>query len=857
MSDKIGITIEVDTAGAVEAVKRVSKETKKLGDDAEKAARQKEQADKRAADAAAKEAEKASAEQIASSKRAADAQERDIQRVIEKFERSQLAQQKARLRQQDALKQSSIDDAASSAHRLLSTIGGASGNSQLSLFGEALGSIGVTALAVSAPILGIGAAFAGMAIHSAEATLEVKRLAQLTGTSVSFLSSMEMVAAKAQVSQSDMATSLEFLNEKIGQSPAFFDKFGFSVKNSDGSIRSTQAVLVDFLKYLDGFATSSERAAAAQEVFGRSAKHILPILDMGSASVQRMISDADKSGQAVTTNSVQIASAWKQAKDELSHSFEALARGVGDVLLPVLASIVNGFTAIIDAVRKSGSAVGNFIYDTTHTGYTPAVDTRANRQVSLTADDLKGLENPIQLPYTAISLKNSDIAKNNRVDDARERFMAQVTPGLGMSTGDLRAKAISSMDSVQAFSARLTERGGDELDYKKYDLDKAHSESMLAALTQRISLTGALNKELVTVQSTQIGASNTEKALAQQKAATMELLKAEPDLQSKAADAYAELAKAKVDAAQLDRRREIDLQADLVQAQKKGFDYKSTLIMQERKLRYEADKEAITLSEQRANAEIAMAQKAHEMQVKAEDVKASALANQMKKDEEFGGGFGPFSAVGLVKSKNDIDKASSHDEFRTEEGKKKIESFRLDTQKKMDQMANAIGSTVGSSIMGLIKGTETLGDVFKGVLESMLQQLIAFVASGIVKTFLTMFTTGGISGGGGIAKIFGFADGGYVTGGVPGKDSVPAMLMPGEYVLPAKVVSAMTSRGTTPDNSAVVSSSPVRPGSAGSNVTVNHNVQMLGPMDQSSFQRMYRDNINPSLKRLRKQGVIA
>ncbi len=55
-------------------------------------------------------------------------------------------------------------------------------------------------------------------------------------------------------------------------------------------------------------------------------------------------------------------------------------------------------------------------------------------------------------------------------------------------------------------------------------------------------------------------------------------------------------------------------------------------------------------------------------------------------------------------------------------------------------------------------------------------------------------STGGGGGGGGILAglpLPGLAEGGGITGGTPGRDSVPAMLMPGEYVLTSADVSRM------------------------------------------------------------------
>jgi hypothetical protein len=62
------------------------------------------------------------------------------------------------------------------------------------------------------------------------------------------------------------------------------------------------------------------------------------------------------------------------------------------------------------------------------------------------------------------------------------------------------------------------------------------------------------------------------------------------------------------------------------------------------------------------------------------------------------------------------------------------------------------------------------------------------------------------------------AEGGLVTGGIVGQDSVPAMMMPGEYVVPAAQVRQNVAAGRAPDDSG-----SARGGSGGRGVTVVNN----------------------------------
>lgn len=104
------------------------------------------------------------------------------------------------------------------------------------------------------------------------------------------------------------------------------------------------------------------------------------------------------------------------------------------------------------------------------------------------------------------------------------------------------------------------------------------------------------------------------------------------------------------------------------------------------------------------------------------------------------------------------------------------------------------------------------------------------------------------------------AEGGLITGGTPGRDSVPAMLMPGELVLPVPVVRSiaktmgMSSGGQVAplhlQGGGVVSPaaqvSPVAP------VTIQF--QSLIPPDRTEFARIQRDVVLPTTRQLRRLG---
>lgn len=95
------------------------------------------------------------------------------------------------------------------------------------------------------------------------------------------------------------------------------------------------------------------------------------------------------------------------------------------------------------------------------------------------------------------------------------------------------------------------------------------------------------------------------------------------------------------------------------------------------------------------------------------------------------------------------------------------------------------------------------------------------------------------------------ATGGLVLGGAAGLDSVPAMLMPGEFVVPAAQVRQNVAAGRAPDDSGA---SGGRGG--GGAVNINVSQQSFVPGTKADFQRSVREAVLPAIRQLARQGLL-
>lgn len=116
----------------------------------------------------------------------------------------------------------------------------------------------------------------------------------------------------------------------------------------------------------------------------------------------------------------------------------------------------------------------------------------------------------------------------------------------------------------------------------------------------------------------------------------------------------------------------------------------------------------------------------------------------------------------------------------------------------VNALANVADAFAGAFVDALFSGQNALaafGKAFKQWAAEVISQLVAVIAkAAILAGIFSIFGLGGGGGfGGAFKKIIGFASGGVVGGGIAGRDSVPALLAPGEIVLPKDVAGGFRS----------------------------------------------------------------
>jgi DNA-binding phage protein len=186
-----------------------------------------------------------------------------------------------------------------------------------------------------------GATAAALALKSAiDRADELSKAAQKIGISTEALSALSYAAELADVELSELQAGLarltKFQSEAAKgteQNIALFEALGISFRNVDGTLRNTEEVFRDFADVFQALPDGASKTALALDVFGRSGANLIPLMNGGAASLDRLEEEARTLGILLNDQT-------GKAAEEFNDNLTRLQKVVGGVALQVAADLL-------------------------------------------------------------------------------------------------------------------------------------------------------------------------------------------------------------------------------------------------------------------------------------------------------------------------------------------------------------------------------------------------------------------------------------------------------------------------------------------------------------------------------------
>ena len=193
---------------------------------------------------------------------------------------------------------------------------------------------------------------------TAAARDELWDMSQRVGLSVEFLSSLQLAAKKSGTSIEELGMGFGLASRKIvdaatkgGEIKKLFDSLGISVKDSAGNVRNLDEVLLDVADVFSKMPDGAVKTALALDIFGRSGKAMIPLLNLGRDGLKAQMEEAKRLGLVLSTETAKAADNFMDQQQEMKSVIGATGRAVAEVLIPPLTVFMKRVTEAVLKIK--------------------------------------------------------------------------------------------------------------------------------------------------------------------------------------------------------------------------------------------------------------------------------------------------------------------------------------------------------------------------------------------------------------------------------------------------------------------------------------------------------------------------
>ena len=376
MADKIqGITVEIggDTTGLSAALKEINKESAAISKelkDVEKLLKldpgntellaQKQELLAKQADLAAKRVEAVSQAQEQVNKMVAGGEIDKGSEEYRKFER-QVASAETSLKQaEDAQKEFTDQKNAEKLEKL---------KAGFEAFGDAV-RITVEAVAAvgAAVVAGVAQGAKAIADATTEAAVYADDIATLstqtgiaTDTLQAYKYTSELVDVSLDTLTGSMSKNFAAMQKAANgdeKATAAYERLGVAVTDAEGKLRNQEETYWELIDALGQVEDETERDALAMQIFGKSAKELNPLIELGSDALGEMMDKAYDAGAVLSEDTLSSLLGVSDAMEIMKSNADAVKNNLGATLMTEVyqgaANVEQAFGAMIATVANGG-----------------------------------------------------------------------------------------------------------------------------------------------------------------------------------------------------------------------------------------------------------------------------------------------------------------------------------------------------------------------------------------------------------------------------------------------------------------------------------------------------------------------
>ena len=196
--------------------------------------------------------------------------------------------------------------------------------------------------------------------ESAAYAKEIKTLASVTGQSTEQIQEFQYASDMIGVSYDRVKDSLKEITNKMQEAQngsedtaKAFETLGVKLEDTDGNLRSADAVFYDVIDSLGNMSNQAERDALAMDLMSESAQELNPLIEVGSEGLKKYTDEAHEMGYVLDNEAVEALAATDAAQQKLLKTQEAVTKQISAEYAPYM---TEALTDTADFIKKIGKA---------------------------------------------------------------------------------------------------------------------------------------------------------------------------------------------------------------------------------------------------------------------------------------------------------------------------------------------------------------------------------------------------------------------------------------------------------------------------------------------------------------------
>jgi len=185
--------------------------------------------------------------------------------------------------------------------------------------------------------------YVGAAIEQTVAwNSETKKLARVLGTTQQEATALAVALDDSFVSSETYLGGVNKLTKGLESNESLFKSMGVALKETDGSYRNTNDIMLDTLTAFSKMEDSTEKNIAMQRIYGKSWQEMLPALEVAN-KIQNAREEVERFGLATDPK---VVKAYREALDDVGDVFDYLKISVGKEFMPVVTELLSTFASL-------------------------------------------------------------------------------------------------------------------------------------------------------------------------------------------------------------------------------------------------------------------------------------------------------------------------------------------------------------------------------------------------------------------------------------------------------------------------------------------------------------------------------